>query len=190
LPEFKIKKGKNMSTVAVTPSTDIAIKPENIEYKVYVKLDGEGKVIEKETVYSSSAKQIEKLDAEVAKPDASIVLAKAQTVKTYKVGSIEGLRELIGDEEEAVNIINRGLAQKFNQKISEYLTDFDSTKQAFVNDQTDEVFDSKELLQEPTQRRNLSPTEKLAKAVKNAGFDEATILALLASLQASTPVAE
>ncbi len=175
-----------MGTTAVTndtTSSDVAIKPENITYNVYVKLNAEGKVDVKETVYTASEKQIEKYN----KPDSGFSLAKTQTIRVYKAGTVDGFVTLIGDNEEAVNIINRGLAKKTNQKIADFLTGFDETTQSFVNDQTDEVVDTRDMLQEPTQRRNLSPTEKAVRALKQIpGFDNDKIMQILAQLQSAS----
>ena len=175
-----------MSTATLvndTASTDVAIKPENVTYSVFVKVDAEGKVLPKETVYTASEKQIEKYSA----ADSGYSLAKTQTVRVYKAGTVEGFVELIGDNEEAVNIINRGVAQKTNQKISEFLTSFDETTQQFVNPQSDDVIDTRDMLQEPTQRRNLSPTDKAVRALKQIpGFDNDKIMAILAQLQSAS----
>lgn len=177
--------GAQGGQVSSNASADIAIKSENITYNVYVKVGQDGKVdpeVKGSVVYTSNEKTIKEYD----KPDSGYTLAKTQTVRTYKAGTVQGFVDLIGDEEEAVNIINRGLTQKSNQKVSEYLTDFDVATQAFVN-QSEDVFDSREALQEATQRRNLSPLEKAQKAIRQIpGYQNIDIAALLQQLQAAS----
>lgn len=175
-----------MSTAVVSneaTSTDVAIKPDNVTYHVFVKTDAEGKVQPKETVYTSSEKQVEKYAA----ADSGYTLAKSQTLRTYKVGTVEGFVELINDNEEAINIINRGVAQKTNQKINDFLTSFDETTQQFTNPESEDVIDTRDMLQEPTQRRNLSTTDKVIRALKAIpGVDNDKIMQILAQLQTAT----
>jgi hypothetical protein len=181
-------KGNNMSTSVVTndataSSTDIAIKPENVEFKRFVKLDSEGKVdssAKGSIAFSSGGKKLELLES-----NKDYTPAGTFTIRVYGIGTLDGLAELIGDNEEAVNIVNRGLTQKTNQKISEFLTSFDDVAQTFTNQESADVVDTREMLQEATQRRNLSMTDKAVKALTNAGYDQAKIMAILAQLQDS-----
>jgi hypothetical protein len=148
-----------MATATLTPtSTGQSIKTSNETYRTYVQLDAEGKKIVK-TSFGTAGKDNafwNKLDA----PDSGFQIGLEQTVKRYKAGSVEGCSEIIPDPDEFVNIFNRGLDQKFNQKINGVLTETtdDATQLAF-NPQAD-AFDTIDLLREPTQRRNLSDNEK------------------------------
>lgn len=175
-----------MSNETATSTLDVmAVKTENIEYTVMVKLNDKQEVDTSDIIYRSNPEQVKKLTEEKG-----YTVAKIQTVTNYKVGSVQGLLDLIGDPDEVVNIINRGLQQKYAQKVAEYLTEFDSTQQKFVNEASEEVFDSKELLQEATQRRSLTQGEKIVRDLKKAGLTDAAIAAMLTALQASSGVSE
>lgn len=171
------------STAPIEQSVDSQIQSENITYQVWVKLTDEGNVIEKETTYRATVADPNKeQEANEKLSKAGYQLARVQTVKGYTVKSTGALEELIGDPDEAGNIGNRGLQAKFNQKIKEWLTAMQDGK--FVNADVD-VLDSRELLQEPTQRRNLSIQDKLARDFKKSGLSEEVIAAMMATLQAA-----
>jgi len=182
----------SMSTTApVTEnSLDLAIKTDNVTYQVWVKLDDKGKVIE-EGKDKPTARQVtadSDREDEVAKKltDEGFVLGKTQVVKSYRAGTMDGFVEIIGDPEEALVVANKGIAAKFNQKAMKFLLDFDTEAQTFVNPQTDDVADSREWLQEPTQKRSLTPADKMIRALRGAGYSDKQIAAAISALQASS----
>lgn len=178
-----------MSTTAQvteTPNLDLSIKTENLVYQVWVKTDEKGAVIEKEITYRAvGSDEAKEKEATEKLTSSGYILGKQQTVKSYKAGTMEGFLEIVSDPDEALNIANRGLAAKFNQKIKDVLTDFDTASQTFVNPQTEDVFDSRELLQEPTQRRALNQSEKIIRDLKKSGLSDTVIAAMIQTLQAS-----
>ena len=174
-----------MATTANTPnptlSSDVAIKGENLTYRRFAFVDAEGKIDPAKTKLSSSDKTIETL-----KENKEYGLAGEFTVKSYSVGSLEGFKELIPDEEEQVNIINRGIAAKFNAKISPMLKEFDETSNQFVFSETADVVETIDMLREVTNRK-LGAQEKAIKTIAALnGFSEEQIRAALASLMAAS----
>lgn len=151
-------------------STDLSVKTENVEFAVYVEHDP---AKDKNTVkHTSFASEIEKLQKE---DDPNKKIAFIQSVRTYKVGTVAGLGELVPDVEEQVAIINRGLAAKFNQKIKTELTETDEAG-ALAFTPVGGFYDSKDLLQEPTQRKNLSETDKALKVLSALPADVRALL--------------
>lgn len=167
------------ATILDVTSTDLAVKTENVEFAVYVEHDP---IKDKNTVkHTSFASEIEKLQKD---EDPNKKIAFIQSVRTYKVGTVAGLAELVPDVEEQVAIINRGLAAKFNQKIKTELTETDEAG-GLAFTAVAGFYDSKDLLQEPTQRKNLSETDKALKVLSALPADvRALLLAKFASANA------
>lgn len=144
----------------------IDIKASNETYRVYVKLGEDGKIIDKETRVSTAGKDNsawDKLDK-----DTNYKLALEQSIKVYRAGTWAGAKQLIEDEEEAVNIFNRGAVQKQGQKIIGLLTELDDSGTNLKFDPTPGAYDMFELLNEETKRRNLSPEDKAANNLRAA----------------------
>ena len=170
--------------VAATDVVDgVAIKPENVERRVYAVLDESGDLKKYEQVSVADFDAWEKQDKNKNKQ----VMIK-QTFREYTVGSLDGLATLIGDDEEAVNIVNRGIAQKTSQKVNSVLLEVND-KNELVFEPTEDVVDTRDMLQEPTKRRSLSPIEKLGRDAKKAGFDSTLVMALIQQLQAAQQTA-
>jgi hypothetical protein len=161
-----------MAATAAVPSNissidDLAIKSENITYRVYVTLDDKGKIAD--TEFGTAGKDNafwNKMDKLVEA--GTHQLALEQTVKAYKVGTIEGLISLIEDNEEVIAIINRGLTAKYNQKIGAALKELTDDGANLKFEPIDGAYDSLSLLQEPTVRKNLSPTDKALKLMRQS----------------------
>ena len=167
-----------MATTPITTDVNLDIKPELITVAVYSDTvtgkDEKGNPTTEPILrHTTSDKVIEKMEA--ANPEAFLF---KQTIKAYKVGTISGFQELIPDADEQLNIINRGLAQKFNQKLTA-VDELDKDGNP-VFQPVEGTFDSIEWLQEPTQRRNLSDTEKAMRALK--GLPPEVALKLLQQL--------
>lgn len=177
-------------------TSTVDIKTENTEYRVYANLDSDGKVIQSkpgsfdyELVSVQDFDKWEKARAEKnekAGKGVTTQLALQQSVRKYKTGSTTALHSLINDEEEENNIINRGIAAKFSQKVNSKLLETDDEGN-LVFQPVEGVFDSLEWLQEETKRRNLSPLEKVERDLKKnvanlSEDDKAKIQAMLAAL--------
>lgn len=173
-----------------TSTTAVDIKTFNETYRVYVKLLPDGKIDQESMKVTSSGKDgsaWKKLE------DAGYQMGLEQTVKIYEAGTIAGISQLVEDAEEAVNIFNRGGANKTSQKLKTVLTEVDSAGTNLSFSPTDSPFDTLELLAAPTQRRNLSPFDKAKTMFRNAakalfpGLEgdelEAKVAAFMASAQ-------
>jgi len=165
--------------MATDTLTDVSIKTENVTYTVLVKLNDEGAVTKGNIKYASGEEQIAKLK------ENGFIEAFVQTFTTYKIGTLAGLSDLIADEEESVNVAQRGVAQKTSQKIASYLTDYDYENQKFLNEPVEGAFDTRDMLQEATQRRSLTQGEKLVRDMKKSGYADEMIALVLKTLQAA-----
>lgn len=178
-----------MSTSAVIPalgtSAALPIKNENVTFAVVVKLGEDNKI--KAVRHTSSEKDINKLEGigEDGKTHVPYVgdetIAFKQTVLKPSVGTLDGFAELITDADERLNIVNKGIASKFNQKIRTALIEQDEAGN-LVFQPTDGVFDATSLVQEAALRTNMSPADKAMKLL--GGLDEATRAAILAQFAA------
>lgn len=147
-------------------SNAVDIKASNETYRVYVKLGDDGKIIDKETRVSTAGKDNsawDKLDK-----DTNYKLALEQSIKIYRAGTWSGATQLIEDEEERVNVFNRGGIQKQGQKIINLLTELTDDGTNLKFDPTPGAYDMFELLNEETKRRNLSPEDKAANNLRAA----------------------
>lgn len=171
-----------MSTTAIAPTTDTSamdIKTNNETYRVYVRLDAEGKKIVE--VKMGSAGKDNAFWNKMAEPEWTVTKAGVetkeknpwqfafeQTVKTYKAGSLAGISLLVNDPAEAVNIFNRGASQKTSQKLTSTFTELTDDETGLKFDPVEGAFDTIELLNEETQRRNLSPQDKAINSLRLA----------------------
>lgn len=183
-----------MATATVTPdSTAVDIKTYTETYRVYAKAKEDGK-IDPESVKMTTAGKDDaawkKLDA-----DTSYTKLLEQSVKMYDAGTIAGISLLVEDPDEAVNIFNRGVSQKTGQKLKAVFTEISDDGLSLVFDPVADAYDTLELLNEATKRRNLSPADKAAKSLREAvkamfpGLEgealEARVQALFGGLQNS-----
>jgi hypothetical protein len=157
-----------------------AIKNENINFAVVVKLDAEGKIVPKSVRHTSSEKDIATLKSAEYKGDETI--AFEQTVIAPRAGTLDGFAELITDPEERLNIINKGLSAKFNQKIRTALIELDENG-ALAFQPVEPTYDATPLVQEPALRVNMTPYDKAAKML--SGLSEEMRAAILAQFTAA-----
>lgn len=179
-----------MSTMAVVPTQTLAtpgIKTEVINFAIVVKLDSEGKIVAKSVRHTSSEKDIntlkgigEKGESVPYTGDESI--AFEQAVIKPSVGTEAGFAELITDPEERLNIINKGIASKFNQKIRTTLIELDNDGNLAFQP-VEPSFDATSLVQEAALRTNMSPTDKALKTL--AGLPPDVLAAVLAQFKAA-----
>jgi hypothetical protein len=158
-----------MATAVTSPTVDttntVDIKTSNETYRVYVKLDADSKKIT-EVKMGSAGKD----NAFWAKMDADPEWHKGfeQTAKIYKAGSLAGISLLVPDATEAVNVFNRGASQKSSQKLTAEFTKLTDDETGLAFDPIEGAFDTIELLNEPTSRRNLTPQDKALNALRLA----------------------
>lgn len=183
------------ATVAVIAPPTIAaipIKTESALFAVVFKVDAEGnpKRDEKGNVlaprHTSSENDIKYLEdpeyvkkqtekAKGKEPELEVIALK-QMVSRPIAGTLEGFETLVTDPEERLNIINKGLSSKFNQKIRTALIE-QNDDGTLVFQPTDGMYDATPLVQEST-RATMSQTDKAFKLL--AGLDEATRAAIIA----------
>jgi len=171
---------ENGNGIAAATENTVDIKTENQEYRVYVTLKEDGQSIKDKSVVSVNDFE----DWQKKHPDET--LAIQQSIRKYRFGSVEAFLKTIDDEEEAVNIINRGVAAKFSQKLNAKLLETDETGNLAFQP-VEGVYDSLEWLQEETKRKNLTPIEKVERDLKKnlsalSGDDVAKLQAMLQSL--------
>lgn len=150
----------------IDASNSVDIKTYNDTYRVYVKLGTDGKIDPQSIKMTTSGKDNSawtKLDQ-----DPEYKLALEQTAKEYAAGTVAGAALLIEDQEELVNVINRGIAQKLGQKLKATFTEISEDGLSLVFDPVAGAFDTLELLNEATKRRNLSPEDKALRSVRDA----------------------
>lgn len=165
-----------------TNENTVDIKTENQEYRVYVTLKEDGQSIDKASVVSVN--DFDKWEKE----HPTETLAIQQSIRKYRFGSVQAFLNTIDDEEEAVNVINRGVAAKFSQKLNAKLLERDETGNLAFQP-VEGVYDSLDWLQEETKRKNLTPGEKVERDLKknaaNMSQDDiAKAIAMLQSLMA------
>lgn len=188
-----------MSTAIATPqapssdlSSDMAVKTENITYRVWVKLADTGKIAD--VKYGTAGKDNAFWKEMEAKTE--YTLAFEQTVRSYKGGTIDGAKQIFDNDEEFLLVINRGIAAKFNQKVAQAFRELTDDETNLKFEPTEGVFDTLDLLREDTKRLSLSPVEKAEKLMlsvlkgmnPNATDDQlrAQIQQMFAAAQAAT----
>lgn len=146
-------------------TSTVDIKPYNETYRVYAKVGDDGKIAVDSIKMSTAGKD----NAAWTKLEqAGYTQVLEQTVKLYDAGTIAGAQQLVEDSEECVNIWNRGAAQKLGQKLKSLFTELKPDGTNIVFDPIAGAFDSIDLLNEETRRRNLSPIDKARNGIKLA----------------------
>jgi hypothetical protein len=201
-----------MATTAALPSTEtsntlaVPLSTENVEYRVYVKLDKEGSPVREKDKDGKPGEVIREVklatqkDPNFAKYEAAndktadpadgtkMEWEAGQTIAKPKFGSIEAFEKYFDDDPElAMYIVNLGVNSRFSTVVPKALGDTveDGTLK-FPFSET--VFDPRELLTAEIQRRNLSPVEKATRDLKKltaSGVSAADLIAMLQALQAS-----
>ena len=177
-----------MSTSATIPNPNTvaapAIKNELVTFAVVVELNSEGKIDPKKVRHTSSEKDIAALEAADYKGIETI--AFKQVVNKPSLGSETGFADLITDPEVRLDIINKGIASKFNQKIRTTLIELDEAGNLAFQP-VEPSYDATALVQEAALRTNMSPTDKAIKMLANLPEDmRAAILAQFAKVGQAT----
>lgn len=173
-----------MASATVATEQELPIKSDNVVYRRYVKGTQNAKDANKtdwEVKIISAPTQAN--DEQMTKDGYSV--QGEQSVIVQRAGTVDGFAQIIPDEEERVNIFNRGLSQKLSQKLTAELT---ATKDDGTPEFqfTEEAFNPAQLLNALTTRRNLSPTERAMKMLRASGLSEAQITAMLAAMESAS----
>jgi hypothetical protein len=162
-----------------TVGADLSVKTENVTYARYIKataLENGTKSYSVKVVRAPEASDDEQMTKDGYTKQA------AQTITVYQAGTPDGFAQIVRDEEERVNVWNRGLAQKTQNKINAMLSESnDDGSPTFTF--SEDAYDSIDKLNEVTNRRNLSQTDKAKKFLTSSGFTPEQIAAMLAALQ-------
>lgn len=177
-----------MSTQATT--TDLAVKPEMLTYGLIVRTipDGtnaDGSPKHKVTLRAVSREsEITEAEKEAADPNSGVQFQK-QSFSYDKAGTIEGILQIIKDPEEAIAIFNAGLKVRFNSKVVASLTATDDNGEPDFQFQEGSI-DMRTALNEPSQKRNLSPLDKSIKTLQAVpGVTPEKLAQIMALLQQS-----
>jgi hypothetical protein len=157
-----------MNDTAVVISPDV--RPETATFALQVVQTADGTDAAGEPKFKTEFNVITKgksLDEIKAKAPDSILIE--QTFGYMKPTSPAGFAVAIPDPDEQVIIFNAGLAQRFRSKASQALSALDADGNPEFQP-VEGTYDMQAILNEPLQRRNLTPTEKLERALVAAGL--------------------
>jgi len=166
-----------MSKTAVTISPDV--RPEVATFALQVEQTPDGTDATGAPKFKTEFNVITKgrdLDTIKEKSPDSILIE--QTFGYNKPTSPAGFAIAIPDPDEQVIIFNAGLAQRFRSKATQLLKAVDSDGNPEFQP-VEGTYDMQSVLNEPLQRRNLSPTEKLERALTAAGLSQDMIASFL-----------
>jgi hypothetical protein len=170
-----------MATTATT--VDMATKPEMITFGLIGTKTPDGTNADGTEKFKTELKAASR-DKEIAKAKEDGTLLFEQSFTYDKAGTLEGIIEVIKDSEEALAIFNAGLKVRFNSKVVALLTEVDESGDPVFQPQ-EAAYDMRDALNEPSQKRNLSPIDKAAKALLATGLSSDQVAALLAQVRAN-----
>jgi hypothetical protein len=167
-------------TSPVSSTPEQSIKSDNVVYRRFIKGTPNAKDSNKtdwevKIVSAPTEKTNEEMAASGFTPQGE------QTVVVQRAGTVDGFAQIIPDEDERVNIFNRGLSQKLSQKLTAKLTETNDDGSAGFPF-AEEAYNPSELLNEETKRRNLTPSERAIKMLRMSGLSEAQITAMIAAM--------
>ena len=168
-----------MAIEITSPNTLSAmpVKNEIVNFAVIVKLDDNGKIVK--VRHSSNEKAIAEVQIGANKDGETV--AFMQPVISPSVGTIDGFAELVPDAEERLNIINKGIGAKFNQKIRTTLIELDNEGNLAFQP-VEPTFDATYLVAAAAERVNMSPTDKAMKVL--GALDPEVLKGILAQFAA------
>jgi hypothetical protein len=170
-----------MATSVATPApAALSVKTENVVYTRFVKAS---EAANGQKVYQAKVIRNANADDQAQMEKEGYQFQAAQSVTIYSAGTPDGFEQIIKDEEERTNVFNRGLAQKTQNKLNSLLQETNEDGSP-VFPFSEDAYDSLEKLNELTNRRNLSPTDKARKLLEASGLDQATIAAMLSAMVA------
>ena len=147
---------------ATEATAGVQISSSNETYRVYGKTNADGKIVEVKVVTAGKDNATwNKLEAEGWQQSFE------QTAREYQARTLDGAKTLVPDEEELVNIFNAGLAAKSDRKLKALFSELTDDEKDFKFTPV-EVYDTQELIQEPTQKKNLTPEDKALRQVRLA----------------------
>lgn len=162
-------------------TVDMAVKPEIITFGLQATQVSDGVDANNQPKHKTVLKAISReKDLEEAKKDGTLLFE--QSMSFDRAGALSGISSIIKDEEEAVNIFNSGLKVKLNSKVKALLEDVDEEGNPTFQP-VEGNYDLRDLLNEPAQRRNLSPTDKAIRVLIGLGMTKEQAAALVSTAQ-------
>jgi hypothetical protein len=163
---------------------DLATKPEIITFGLYSVQTKDGTDESGEPKFKTEYKVTSK-DSEIEKARTAGTLVHEQSFSYERAGSAEGIIEVIKDSEEAAAVFNAGLKTRLISRVTALMLDTDEEGN-FAFMPVEGNFDLRELLNEPAQRRNLSPIDKAKKTLSAIpGMTDDMLNAMIAQLRAN-----
>lgn len=189
-----------MATATVTTDNStsagsLPVTTNNETYRAYTKLDKDGKIADVKLVTAGKdGKTWKDLDSEASQNE-GWVLYFEQSVREYIPNSWDACSQLIPEESERVAIFRAGLASKTDRKVKSALTVLTDDEKNLKHEPV-QLFDTLDLIQEETQKRNQTPVEKAQKQIRMAvkamfptesdDFIEAKVAEMLGAMQGVT----
>jgi len=169
---------------------DMAVKPETVTFGLVGSQVPDGVDANNQPKFKTELKAVSR-DKDIAAAKEKGELLFEQTFSYNRAGSIEGISQIIKDEEEAVNIFNAGLKVKLNSRVKAMIEEIDDDNNPAFQP-VEGTYDLTDVLNEPAQRRNLSPTEKAIRVLVGLGMtrEQATALVSTAQTQVAQGQAE
>lgn len=164
-------------------SSSLHVTTENIDYRTYGKLDEKGEpkdtAVRKQSADGETWKALE---------ESGLTKLVENTFIWYTLQAEEGFSELVPDADQRLAIINKGLTSIQTATANQTMGKWDKESASFVTN--GETIDLREAINEPINKRNMSPVQKAAAQFKALSPDnKAQLMALLqaqlAQLQAS-----
>lgn len=167
------------TTATLTPNDTNAsvgsdVRPETATLALQVEQTPDGTDAQGQPKFKTEFNVITKgkdLDAIKADPAKASSILIEQTFGYQKPTTTAGFAIAVPDPEEQVIIFNAGLAQRFRSKATQLLKALDEDGNPEFQP-VEGTYDMQEELNKPLQRRNLSPSEKLERALKAAGLSD------------------
>lgn len=158
---------------------DMAVKPESVNWALTSEQVPDGVDAQGQPKFKTVLKAISReKDIEEAKKKGTVALE--QTFSYDRAGNVSGISQVIKDEDEATNIFNAGLKIKLNSRIKAMLEETDEEGNPAFQP-VEGTFDMRDELNEPAQRRNLSPMDKALKVLIGLGMTKEQASAILAA---------
>lgn len=166
-----------MATVGTT--VDQSVKPETITYGVLGNKVKTGTDAEGNDTYKTELKTISReKDLEAARKDGTLLFE--QTFSYDRAGTVDGIVKVIHDPDEAVQVFNSGLKIRLNTRINALLTEVDDAGDPKFQPE-EGTYDMRDTLNEPAQRKFLSPMEKVDKVLKGLNLTPEQVAQILAN---------
>lgn len=165
-----------MSTTATV--SEMAVKPEAVTFGLQATTVTTGKDNNGNDIQKTELKAISR-EKELESSRKNNQLLFEQTFSYDLANNLDGLLNITkGDADEAVAIFNAGLKIRLNSRLKALLEDVDEDGNPTFQP-VEGTYDLRDILAEPAQRRNLSPSDKAVRVLIGLGMDKDTAMAMV-----------